>query len=75
VLVTIKIVEHRDYHDSQLTRRFRNKFRYLRKLRANCELQTARNIVGHSPFVYAIIRLAVEENGGEAPAQNRCWAR
>jgi hypothetical protein len=60
-----------DYYDSQLTGRFQNKFRYLRKLRVNCELQAARNIVGHSAFVNAIIRLAVEENGGAARAKAR----
>ena len=44
------------YYDPQLTRRFQNKFRFVRKLQANCELQTARNIVGRSAFVNAIIR-------------------
>ena len=41
-------------HNSRVD--FQNKFRSLGKLRANCELQTARNIVGRSAFVNAIIR-------------------
>jgi hypothetical protein len=39
---------------------------FFRKLRSNSESQAARNIVGRSAFVNAIIHLAVEEKRGEA---------
>ena len=48
------------YYDSHPRSGFQNKPHFFRKLGGNSELEAARNIVGHSVIVNAIIRLAAE---------------